>query len=133
MPMTTFDPQRDGFHFANTFTNYVADGLVTTGGRCGGMTYTMLDCYFERPGHIPRTTDLPPDGSPLSTYIMNRQMDSLRDQLPMFGLYLSPGRTDEGRFESGLRLDRELGQLKRFIDAGQPVPIGLIHPSSDPG
>src|SRR6478752_5079889 len=45
MPDTRFDPAVNGFHFVNTYLNYFVPG-VTTGGRCGGMSYAALDFFF---------------------------------------------------------------------------------------
>ena len=46
MPDTRFIPAEHGFHFINTYLNYFIPG-VTTGGRCGGMSYAALDFFFS--------------------------------------------------------------------------------------
>src|ERR1051326_7354947 len=46
MPKVDFIPSRDGFHFANRFTNVIIPGTsLSTHGRCGGMAWAALDYY----------------------------------------------------------------------------------------
>lgn len=88
MRTTAFDPAVHGFAFDNRFVNVVADlpggARIRTHGRCGGMAYAALDIF-----HAGRTappaplTDppggVPPDGSPLADYLLERLLDSYRE------------------------------------------------------
>lgn len=98
MPVYTnprFEPAEHGFHFNNTFENtelikeVAADlGLpfsipdfsfgnpIRTGGRCGGMTYAVLDYFLSSQFDIPKVSETPPDGDVLADYILERQYDS---------------------------------------------------------
>ena len=127
MPMTAFQPQRDGFQFINDFTNHA--GPITTRGLCGGMSYGALD-YFAN-GHTVPVTQSPPEGSTLRNYIHRRQLDSLTSQVPGFIGRLLPTQTDQQRFSWGVRAEDELGRLCRAIDEGRPAPLGMISVRAD--
>jgi hypothetical protein len=88
MTMTSFDPAVHGFHFDNRFTNVAGTlpgGLkISTRGRCGGMTYAALDYHHlgrAAPAFVPTApARVPPDGHPLSEYLLRRQLDSMANQ-----------------------------------------------------
>jgi hypothetical protein len=136
MPNTTFDPTVHGFHFDNRFVNVVAPlpggAKLRTRGRCGGMTYAALD-YFHQgrpaPAYAPRPpARVPPDAHPLARYLLTRQLDSFGNEsaLRFLAWTLFP---DEGLpFAKGVRrwTQDEIPKLRDAIDAGRPVPLGLI-------
>ncbi len=129
---TSFRPSVDGFHFYNSFSNTFFDQLgvkITTGGLCGGMSYTALD-YFNRRMGIPRQTYMPADHTMLYDYIYSRQVTSLAENVDKWTeLVVNPfgWRTDEF-FNWGLQGSNggRLQELKSFIDRGMPVPLGLF-------
>ncbi|MDW8352215.1 MAG: hypothetical protein RML99_09930 [Anaerolineae bacterium] len=139
MPKVDFSPARDGFQFANYFVNQIADipgiGKLQTAGRCGGMSYCVLDHYFARrplPNFKPSDfgdAGVPPDGHPLADYIYQRQLDSFFTLsavkfvtwtlAPDVGNFIVRGVTDRTKKE-------EFKKLREAIDRGVPVPLGLI-------
>jgi hypothetical protein len=121
---TAFDPARHGFLFANAFKNHIV-GNVTTSGRCGGMVYAALD-YFCSGVPIPPVTTLPPDGTMLADYLMKRLRDSLIVEGGGFARLLADPNSDGG-FQSCSHTGSEWRRLKRFLDRGRSVPLGLIH------
>jgi hypothetical protein len=132
MGRTGFTPQQHGFHFDNDFVNNVANlpgfGNIQTRGRCGGMAYAALDFYFAGIP-VPSDTTLPPDGSPLADYIYRRLMDSF--VTPSAVQFVSwTLHADHGTwfFKGVTRWTKEdqIPRLRGFIDAGQPVALGLV-------
>jgi uncharacterized protein YjbI with pentapeptide repeats len=133
--VTNFSPTQHGFKFVNTFETDVIWGPahITTSGRCGGMSYTALDCFFYNIP-IPADTALPPEGSVLSTYIYERQMKSLEgtaDQWVDF-LFNPFGTRTEELHNRGRKGGGELLKLVAEIDAGRPCNVCLVAPSPDP-
>jgi uncharacterized protein YjbI with pentapeptide repeats len=135
MPRTTFKPDVHGFKFYNSFINqrFVGPIQIVTKGRCGGMVYTALDFYFS---HLPIPPDLtlPAEGSLLSTYISERQDNSLMNPLAQWAeLFFNPfgWRTAEF-FHWGLPSQTNppghFSRLKACIDLNKPVPLGLFEP-----
>lgn len=124
---TTFVPAEHGFRFANDFANdFIPAFDWRTDGLCGGMIFAALD-YFNNP-HIPVPTQdyLPADGTVLRQYIYDRQTNSIVDHNHVnwseFGLNPFGSRNAEF-YRWGL--ESRLDDLRREIDAGRPVPIGL--------
>src|SRR5919199_6220058 len=110
MPDTSFVPCLHGYDFVNDFTNHV--GPVTTRGLCGGMAYSALG-YFNARREVP-VTGLPPEGSPLRSFIFARQVDSLVSQGPGFLSRLgSVWNDDQARFSWGVGEEHEFGRLRR--------------------
>src|SRR4051812_37688762 len=127
MPMTKFDPQIHGFHFANEFTNHVLGGIITTYGRCGGMAFGALDYFFANrsaPTHsssdFTASHRVPPDGSPLADAIYARMIDSFTSNAGRW-LEIELPTTDPAQF-TRQRLPELLGEL----DRGRPVALGFI-------
>ena len=138
MPRTGFDPRAHGFHFANDFVDKVVTvpgyGEVATDGRSGGMAFAALDYWFaglpvpsHRPDDFPDRA-VPEDGTRLADFIHKRLFDSyatwsarqfltwtLAEDHPTWS---SPG---VARWTS-----EELPRLRRSIDAGRPVVLGLV-------
>lgn len=133
--MTAFSPSQHGFKFANSFETDIFWGPlhITTSGRCGGMSYTALDCYFYKEP-IPTDSSLPPEGSVLNTYIFERQMKNLEgtgDQWADFLFNPFGVRTDE-LHNRGLLHGGEFQKLVQEIDGNRPCNLCLVAPSSDP-
>jgi len=134
MPRTTFTALEHGFNFVNSFENNRFYGPIHVGfgGRCGGMAYASLDYYYNRMP-IPSQTDLPTEGSVLSTYISGRQERSTLNTVDRWiELIFNPfgARTSEF-FNWGLQDfgGGRLQQLREEIGRGRPVALGLFNPA----
>jgi hypothetical protein len=128
MPRLDFRPERDGFHFANNFTNRV--GPITTYGRCGGMVYAALDHYLTGvpvPAHTgpdfgtPR--GVPADGTGLADHINRRSWHSIVNPSALRFLTWA---ARSPRACVALSEHRELHRLAERIDDGRLTPIGLV-------
>jgi hypothetical protein len=138
VPRTGFEPRAHGFHFANEFVDKVVTvpgyGEVATDGRSGGMAFAALDYWFaglpvpsHRPDDFPDRA-VPEDGTRLADFIHKRLFDSYATwsarQLLTWTLaedhptWSSPG---VARLTA-----EELPRLRRSIDAGRPVVLGLV-------
>jgi hypothetical protein len=106
-------------------------------GLCGGMAFVARD-YFEANRPAPSDTDAPASDSALYKFVVKRLLDSFN--LPLgIGRYLelmepsfpdaSPGFGLPGR--SSVMLHDEWPQIKADLDAGHPVPLGLLKVISD--
>ncbi|MCL5998645.1 MAG: hypothetical protein M1546_21690 [Chloroflexi bacterium] len=140
MPKTNFSPTTNGFRFANRFLNHIVKlpvyGDITTAGRCGGMSYAALDCYFSGVPVPPQSESdfassggVPADGTPLADYIYRRQIESfLVPSAAKFIIWsLTP---DESTFfrRGVLRWTKEdeFAKLRKAIDANTPATLGLV-------
>src|SRR5207302_1309818 len=144
MPRLNFSPQKHGFHFDNDFDNAIVTfpngQQFPTGGRCGGMAYASLDYYFaglpiptHRMGDFPGGTRVPPDGTRLADYISARLFDSFATTsalkfilwafIPEHDTWFRKGTTRRMREE-------EFPALRRQIDQGRPVVLGLLASTS---
>jgi hypothetical protein len=131
MPRTSFNVAVHGFHFANNFitsANRIGSFPdLKFGGLCGGMSYASLDHYFANKP-TPTQDFLPTIGSPLEAYIFDRQQDSVLRSAANLGrwaeLLVNPFGWRNGEFY-GWGIAERLSELRRSIDAGRPVPLGL--------
>jgi hypothetical protein len=136
-PPRAFRPSVDGFHFNNSFTANVnlpfpINGIRTLSrlyGLCGGMCAAAADYWKDPVQSIPATTTVPPNGSPLHQYLVQRQMDS-------FGPDGSAGAqfpvlmemTNDGSNGLRARTRQEFGKLQTMFAQGiGAVPLGLIY------
>lgn len=135
--MTRFKPAVDGFHFVNYFNTNLTVTLrfpspigkrkINLGkhsfGLCGGMSYSALD-YFLAGKPIPADTMAPTSG-PLFNYILHRQIDTFTaGTLARFATYPLAIHTDHSLTNISLNAFKNV--VKRRLDAGHPVPLGLI-------
>ena len=126
---TSFDPEKHGFGFDNTFTNdFIREIDVRTGGLCGGMVYSALDYYLTKRA-IPTQSYRPAVQTRLHDYIYNRQVTSLMENLDKWAeVGFNPfGARDSEFFNWGLQGfgGGRLQELRYEIDRGRPVPLGL--------
>jgi hypothetical protein len=142
----TFLPSRDGFAFDNAWPSQPAVVLHTlfgdiklgnaAGGLCGGMTFAALD--FWRAGAAP-PLDRPPAGDPLYRYIVERLIHSWHVPAGVAQYYqwmnLPDGDTAFTLLGRRVLIERGLTwrtvrvqwpQIKKDIDRGLPVPIGVV-------
>ena len=104
-------------------------------GLCGGMVFAALD-HYKAGLPLPRgqgPSDRPASGAPLRGYLWRRQLQSLAKDLPRFLAWLvflnyAPSRWP---FRGGprwllSRSSEEWRRLKPLLDAGEPMPIGLV-------
>lgn len=104
-------------------------------GLCGGMCFTALD-FYKAGLPVPRrqhANDQPAAGTPLRTYLWKRQLDSLvSDGARVLAWLIALNYVPQARlFRGGTAwlLDRskeEWDKLKAFVDAGEPIPLGLV-------
>lgn len=143
-----FTAERRGFHFANAFASapallipVPAYGDVPIGnvanGLCGGMAFAARD-FFEARIDPPMLDDPPAAETPLFNYFVDRLIDSL--DLPSGPLryfqWMSLPDEDTwlGRGVRSMSLLEEWPRIRKEIDRGHPVPLGLIRAHShDPG
>jgi hypothetical protein len=138
-----FLPSTSGLHFLNfyphepTLTVDLPLGKVlpigdAANGLCGGMAFTAAD-YFEARQTVPPDTDPPAAGSPLYEFIVKRLFDSFNPPLGI-GRYIElmePAFPDVGigfglPGRASLMVNDEWPRIKARLDAGHPVPLGLI-------
>ena len=127
---TALDPGLFGFKFVNTFANSFIGPPVnmTTGGLCGGMSYSVLD-YFNAKLPISTQDYRPANSTTLHGYLYNRQVASLVANADKWAEYLfNPGGARSAEFFNW-GLNERLVELKSFIDRGVPVPLGMKSPN----
>jgi hypothetical protein len=125
---TPFQPETHGFQFGNYFKFPFLAFDIAWEGLCGGMSYTALDYYYHRMP-IPAQRYMPSPIHPLHRYIFGRQWNSVLDNKDRWiELNVNPGGArDREFFNWGLQVGSgRLGELRRQIDAGRPVVIGLL-------
>jgi len=133
-----FLPSKHGFHFGNNFVNkiiHTSFGKIESRGRCGGMAFASLDYYFSNmdiPTHESKdfpNKKVPPDGSMLADYIYERSIHSLftLSSFKFFDWSLKRNIDNTNRRSVSYKTKHEeFPKLKRSIDSGKPVVLGLI-------
>ena len=129
---TNFDPKKHGFKFNNQFKGDIAPGTglnMTVSGFCGGMVFAALD-YYHKGMRIPQQDYQPANSENLGRYIWNRLLDSIMPNLGKWSeLTVNLGGMDNrADFEAGL--SGELSLLRKQIDAGKPVVLGVFKPDA---
>ena len=136
---TAFDPAVHGFGFPNAFVDVfltLPNGAkISTAGRCGGMAYASLD-LFHAGAPAPRWSTalyaprrVPPDDNWLADTIRARLFDSFK--VLSAASFVSWSIHPDGAIGplKGVRrwtLEDELPQVVKAVDAGRPVPLGLV-------
>jgi hypothetical protein len=138
-----FLPSTRGLHFTNYFPHEPEITVQLRGGKtlglgdaanglCGGMVFIVRD-FFETNSPIPADTQPPASASPLYRFIVKRLLESFN--LP-FGIaryieLMEPAFPDVGLgfglpSRASVMVHDEWPRIKADIDAGHPVPLGLI-------
>src|SRR5918992_1120754 len=155
MPSRSIDgflPSTSGFHFPNAFPRVPVRRIGIPGvieipigdasnGLCGGMAFAARD-LFEAGRPPPADTEPPPSG-PLFDYLVRRLFDSFNlptgplEYLKLMNPRLPDGETvltrlgvlPHGRAWRSVRIEWPL--VRAGIDAGHPVPLGLVKTKSE--
>ncbi|RSM73086.1 hypothetical protein DMB66_03295 [Actinoplanes sp. ATCC 53533] len=150
MAVDDFLPSRHGFAFTNAWPDQPAVTLPTPfgdigignagGGLCGGMAFAALDYWLA--GRAPGL-DRPAAGDPLYRYIVDRLIDSWHAPAGVAQFYqwmsLPDGDNVIKLFGRRVVTERGLGwrtvrvqwpQIKKDLDRGLPVPIGVVTTAS---
>ena len=138
MPRLDFIPDRDGFHFDNSFGNQILPGTpftFTTYGLCGGMAMAALDHWRSGvpvPTHVedqfkpvvrPDLGLVPAVGTQLRAYIYGRLLDSLLTKA-MFTRWITFPWIGPQQFHDWA-VGSEFDLVRGIIDSGQPAMLGL--------
>ena len=139
MPATGFVPSKHGFHFANDFESKVVIvpgfGDVATRGRGGGMAFAALDYWYTGlpvPTHRPEDfhgAGVPEDGTRLADYLYKRLFDSFATGSACQFVTLTLAADQPTWADPGVLArtrDEALPRLRRRLDAGRPVVLGLV-------
>ncbi len=143
-----FLPSTSGLHFTNYYphepeiTVQLPLGKTlglgdAANGLCGGMVFVVAD-FFEAHQPIPPDTQPPPAGSPFYKFIVKRLLDSFNMPLGL-GRYLElmePAFPDVSLgfglpARASVMVHDEWPRIQRSLDAGHPLPLGLIKVKSD--
>ena len=123
MPSTTFSPAVHGFHFSNNDITW-SFGPFKSKFLCGGMAYASLD-YFLSGMAIPPDATAPPEGSPLHSYIYDRQLTAHKNTAPKFTGTFIPVLSPIFVGINELNVDDEFAKLNSILITGRPIPICL--------
>ena len=132
------DPAHAAYAFANRFVNVLVrlpNGTpLQTAGRCGGMSYSVLD-HLTAGRDVPAwpaglfTPDrVPPDGHVLAEHLRRRQLDSFRSRSALRFLTWSALPDGDVGPVAGVRTRtrRELPGILRALVQGRPVVLGMV-------
>lgn len=123
MPNTRFNPAVHGFHFSNNDITW-SFGPFKSKFLCGGMAYASLD-YFASGMAIPPDTTAPPEGTPLHSYIYDRQVKAHLNTAPKFTGTFIPVVSALFVGINELNVNDEFAKLNSILAAGTPIPICL--------
>jgi hypothetical protein len=143
-----FLPSTSGLHFANYYPHEPEITIRLPLGRslplgdaanglCGGMAYTVRD-FYEAKRSPPPDQQPPPGGSPLYQFIVKRLLDSfnLPAGIARYLALMQPAFPDVGigfglPGRASVMVHDEWPRIQSGLDAGHPVPLGLVKVKSD--
>lgn len=129
MIKTDFSPLKHGFHFGNNFVNNILNtpfGKIESRGRCGGMAFASLDYYYAKIS-VPSYDQKELIGSVLDDYIYKRSVHSLITGASYKFLSWTIIKDKSVFIDIQQKtILEEFPKLKRLIDQGKPVVLGLI-------
>lgn len=132
------DPARAGYAFANRFVNVLVTlptgTRLTTAGRCGGMSYSVLDHVAAGrdvpswPAGLFAPGRVPPDGHLVADHLLARQLDSFRSASALrFVTWSALPDRDVGPVAGvRTRTRRTLPGVLRALAQGRPVVLGMV-------
>jgi hypothetical protein len=132
--LADFRPSADGFPFLNRFEGSFFDFPLgrkrrkdATHGLCGGMCLATVD-HLLAGRAIPPSDGIPAQGTPLYRYLWGRQIDSLLWP-PWIALAFPVWMRlpDDGQIGVRRRTWKALPRIRRKLDAGRPVVLGLLY------
>lgn len=140
LPPVLFLPSIHGWRFTNRFKGYFIPfstpalpdipSVTATYGLCGGMCASALD--FALAGQArPAEDTVPKRTTDLHRYIYRRQNDSFGqfgEQIARFVRWMRL--PDEGLHGTERKAYDEFQQIRRKLEVGVPVPIGLVYVST---
>jgi hypothetical protein len=146
--LTDFLPSTSGLKFANSFPDGVPVLRLpipwlgvsipigdASHGVCGGMVYAALDLFLAQPRlEAPPDRLPPPAGSPVTQFVLQRLLDSFtlervtRSNAMRYLDFMSVVDHDTwfSRGVGWIVANREWPAIRRDIDQGRPVPLGLV-------
>jgi hypothetical protein len=115
----------DGYtlSFVNNFPDSTFAG-ISFPGLCGGMVSASLD-YAYAGVAAPTTTITPSTTSPLGAYTQSRQADTILEHPYNAARFLELLANPSDNYVAEAT-DEELSAIKAKLNAGYPVPLGLI-------
>jgi hypothetical protein len=141
---TGFRPSVNGFRFCNAFPREPVLTLRriglprvglgnAAGGLCGGMVFAALD-YFDAGRPVPTGAEPPSSGSALFRFVVRRLLASFRLPWGVLRYQRFMARPDGDvrrlgltrRGLSWLTITSYWPQIRAELDAGRPVPLGLV-------
>lgn len=134
----SIDPARAAYAFANRFVNVLVTlpngTAVRTAGRCGGMSYSVLDHVTSGrdvptwPAGLFAPGRVPPDGHLVADHLRARQLDSFRSVSALrFVTWSALPDRDLGPLAGvRTRTRRELPGILRTLAEGRPVVLGMV-------
>ncbi|MBO3088058.1 hypothetical protein [Cellulomonas dongxiuzhuiae] len=134
----SIDPARAAYAFANRFVNVLVtlpNGTpLRTAGRCGGMSYSVLDHVTSGrdvptwPAGLFAPGRVPPDGHLVADHLRARQLDSFRSVSALrFVTWSALPDRDLGPLAGvRTRTRRELPGILRVLAEGRPVVLGMV-------
>ena len=128
-----FVPSQHGFRFANDFDDTRVSGAepepwtLTIDGRAGGMVYAALDWWHAEGEDVPAEPECPPPGDVLAALLVRRQRDA---SVGVAAELVAAGRIEGVVPQLAAATHPHEGEafaeLIRELDAGRPVPVGLV-------
>lgn len=136
-----FVPSKHGFRFVNSFKGSPIPGVVglaasqLTGGSyglCGGMSAAAADAFIARQS-IPASTTPPASGTPLYTYLLQRQTDSFLGMEMPARFAAWSGVSEFGPLGTRALTIDPAHQIADRLRAGQPAVLGLVYAGPNNG
>lgn len=141
VPPATFQPSLHSFHFDNNFPGYplpvavpglpLLPAVPATYGLCGGMSAAAYDFYLANRS-IPADATPPVQGSPLHTYLYQRQVNTFGAYGETIGKFAEwMALPDATLFGTQRRTYDEFEQIRVQLDGGALVLLALVYTNAN--